>query len=120
MDDILLHLDDCLTRQLDSWPEVKKRFEDLQLIKTRTISSSGLKLQFNPARIVSTAANISKENIFQRPCFLCAENRPKQQMTFDLGDGFDLLVNPFPILKNHCTVVSRTDRKSTRLNSSHL
>lgn len=108
MDDILLHLDDCLTRQLDSWPEVKKRFEDLQLIQTKVISSSGLKLQFNPARIVSTAANISKANISQRPCFLCAENRPKQQMTFDLGDSFDLLVNPFPILKNHFTVVSRT------------
>lgn len=108
MDDILLHLDDCLIRQLDSWPEVKKRFEDLNLIHTKVISSSGLKLQFNPARIVSTAANISKDNISQRTCFLCAENRPKQQLTFNLGDDFDLLVNPFPILKNHFTVVSRT------------
>lgn len=100
----------CLQKQLECWPEARAAFHDLDNVCVRTISSSGLSLQYNPARIGSTAARIDPESVRSRPCFLCAGNRPPQQEAFDLGDGFDLLVNPFPILKEHFTVTSRLHR----------
>ncbi len=63
-----------------------------------------LKLQFNPARIVSTGAKIDKKTLGERPCFLCEQNRPKEQMTKQIDEHFHLLVNPFPILPVHFTI----------------
>lgn len=96
-----------LKKQLECWPEARIAFEALDKLCQRTISSSGLSLQYNPARMGSTAARIDPASIEKRPCFLCSVNRPQQQIASDLGDGYDLLVNPFPILKDHFTVVSR-------------
>lgn len=108
MTEILTHLSDCIRQQLEVWPEAKLSFQALDNVKTRVISSSGLALQFNPARIGSTTAAISREAIRKRKCFLCAESRRQEQISFDLGDGYELLVNPYPILKEHFTVTSRT------------
>lgn len=106
MKQILSNLGECLKRQLAVWPKAEQAFQNLSTVKSRTISSSGLKLQFNPSRIVSTAANISKEGISNRSCFLCEETRPAEQIAYPLEDGYELLVNPFPILKEHFTVIS--------------
>lgn len=108
--ELLANLDYYLKRQLEVWPEARERYDKLQDIQTRQIASSGLSLQYNPSRIVSTGARIDKETIASRPCFLCRDNRPAEQITMDLGDGFDMLVNPFPILREHYTVTSHTHR----------
>lgn len=110
MEDPLKNLGKCLEEQLETWPAARKAFQDLENVRTRRLSSSGLSLQFNPARIVSTAAKVSASDIQQRPCFLCASNRPAEQKATDIGNGFDLLVNPFPILKEHFCIVSREHR----------
>lgn len=110
MENILKNLDRHLEEQLDRWPSCRKAFNNLRRIKTRVISSSGLRLQFNPARIISTTAGIDPSEIAARRCFLCAKNRPKEQQAADLGDGYDLLVNPYPILREHFCVVSRKHR----------
>jgi SpoIID/LytB domain protein len=110
MENILNNLDRHLEEQLDRWPSCRKAFSNLRRIKTRVISSSGLRLQFNPARIISTTAGIDPSEIAARRCFLCAKNRPKEQQAADLGDGYDLLVNPYPILREHFCVVSRKHR----------
>ena len=42
-----------------------------------------------------------------RPCFLCEKNRPEEQITLPFGEGFEILINPFPILPVHFTIPSR-------------
>ena len=69
-----------------------------------------LRVQYNPARMVSTGANIDKASIAARPCFLCAKNRPAEQRSLDLNADFEWLVNPFPILPYHFTIASKTHR----------
>lgn len=110
MDSIFKHLDRYLERQLETWPAARQAFQNLELVQTRTLSSSGLAVQYNPSRIGSTTAKSGAGHVAERPCFLCSANRPQEQDTIDIGDGFDLLVNPFPILREHFCVVSRTHR----------
>ena len=63
-----------------------------------------LTAQWNPARIVSTGANISKQAIEKRPCFLCNCNRPAEQHALPVMGRYQLLINPFPILPKHFTI----------------
>lgn len=90
-------------RQLEMWEDARHRFRDLKHVEVRQLSDQ-LKVQFNPARIVSTGAKIDKHTLGERPCFLCERNRPKEQMTKQIDDHFQLLVNPFPILPIHFTI----------------
>ena len=90
-------------RQLEMWEDARHRFRDLKHVEVRQLSDQ-LKVQFNPARIVSTGAKIDKHTLGERPCFLCERNRPKEQMTKQIDDHFQLLANPFPILPVHFTI----------------
>ena len=90
-------------RQLEMWEDARHRFRDLKHVEVRQLSDQQ-KVQFNPARIVSTGAKIDKHTLGERPCFLCERNRPKEQMTKQIDDHFQLLVNPFPILPVHFTI----------------
>lgn len=94
------------SRQLLIWDDARLRYRQLAGIQTRELASDTLPLrvQYNPARIVSTGADISKKSIEERPCFLCASNRPASQMKRILDGRFELLVNPFPILPMHFTI----------------
>lgn len=93
-------------RQLEVWTDARHRFRDLKHVETRQFSDQ-LKLQWNPARIVSTGAKIDKKTLGERPCFLCDKNRPKEQMSKQIDEKFHLLVNPFPILSVHFTIPAR-------------
>lgn len=93
-------------RQLEVWTDARHRFRDLKHVETRQFSDQ-LKLQWNPARIVSTGAKIDKKTLGERPCFLCEKNRPKEQMSKQIDEKFHLLVNPFPILPVHFTIPAR-------------
>lgn len=93
-------------RQLEVWTDARHRFRDLKHVETRQFSDQ-LKLQWNPARIVSTGAKIDKKTLGERPCFLCDKNRPKEQMPKQIDEKFHLLVNPFPILPVHFTIPAR-------------
>ena len=110
MEELFKHLGDCLEQQLAVWPAAKQAFDNLEQVQTRVLSSSGLALQHNPARIISTTAKVAPAQTTVRPCFLCRENRPVEQLSFDAGDGFELLLNPYPILREHFCVVSRAHR----------
>ena len=98
-------LTDFFHNQLNQWKDVAKRFEELKGVQTREVGSA--LAQFNPARLVSTGAKIDKATLAKRPCFLCEKNRPGEQIVLPFGDGFDILVNPFPILPVHFTIPSR-------------
>ena len=110
MEDILKHLDTCLEEQLQEWPAAREAFNNLEQVQTRVLSSSGLALQHNPARIKSTTAKIKPAEVASRSCFLCEDCRPKEQRSIELDDRFYLLVNPYPILREHYCVVSREHR----------
>ena len=93
-------------RQMEKWADARHRFRDLKHVETHQLSDQ-LKVQWNPARIVSTGAKIDKKTLGDRPCFLCDKNRPKEQISKQIDERFLLLVNPFPILPVHFTIPAR-------------
>ena len=95
-------------RQLEKWDDARRRYDDLRNVKTRelAVGASSIHVQWNPARMVSTGASIDKKVVAERPCFLCEQNRPKEQTKKSVDNHFDLLVNPYPILPVHFTIPS--------------
>ena len=98
--------------QLSRWPLACDNFRALKNVKVRHMNAGGLdvRLQFNPARMVSSAAKLSKEDIARRKCFLCRANRPAEQMMLKFegrkGKKYHILVNPYPIFPDHLVVAS--------------
>lgn len=91
--------------QVSNWELARANFEGLKTVQTKSFSFNDfeIKVQFNPARIVSSGAKVDAKTIAERKCFLCAENRPVQQNGVDAGD-YIVLVNPFPIFPEHFTI----------------
>lgn len=108
---------DFIEIQLSMWPLAKKNYDALAKVERRKLKVNGYDffLQYNPARIVSTGANIEKDNIATRKCFLCRANRPSEQVIGEILPGWELLVNPYPILPIHLTIVSATHRPQRHL-----
>ncbi|MDE7345743.1 MAG: DUF4922 domain-containing protein [Muribaculaceae bacterium] len=98
--------------QLSGWPLARKNYQALGKTERRSMQLGDLTvgIQHNPARIVSTGANTDAKSVAERPCFLCAENRPPQQIGIEIADGWELLINPFPIFPTHFTIVSKHHR----------
>lgn len=98
-----------VARQMAVWPEARQHYRDLRQVAVRPleVDSHTLMAQHNPARMVSTGARIDRRSLRERPCFLCTANRPSEQMRRPIAGDFDVLVNPFPILPTHLTIVSR-------------
>ena len=96
--------------QLSRWPLACDNFRALKNVLVREVEVGGLtvKLQFNPARMISSAAKLSKEEIAARRCFLCRDNRPQEQimLKFDgrKGKKYHILVNPYPIFPDHLVI----------------
>ncbi len=109
-----ISLETFFESQLQEWPTAHQNHEALTRVWCRELASAKLpiplRVQCNPARIVSTGASIDKASIAARPCFLCAQNRPEEQHSLDLNDNFEWLVNPFPILPNHYTIAAKQHR----------
>ena len=98
--------------QLSRWPLACDNYRALKNVQVRETVTGGLpvRLQFNPARIVSSAAKLSKEDIAKRKCFLCRDNRPQEQMMLRFegrkGKKYHILVNPYPIFPDHLVIAS--------------
>ncbi len=96
--------------QLSCWPLACDNFRALKNVRVRDIEVGGLtvKLQFNPARIASSAAKLTKEDIAKRKCFLCRENRPDIQKFIKFegrkGKKYHILINPYPIFPDHLVI----------------
>ncbi|MFV0265940.1 MAG: DUF4922 domain-containing protein [Draconibacterium sp.] len=95
-----------LTAQKEGWPLAAKNFAGLEKVRTRAFNFDDveIKVQFNPERIVSSAAKVDAKSIEARPCFLCSKNRPKEQQGVKIG-AYSVLVNPFPVFSQHFTIV---------------
>lgn len=94
-----------LSSQLVEWPTAADNYDALNRVKVKTVTVGGYpyKVQFNPARIVSTGAKVDKKSITERPCFLCEHNRPDVQRGVEYED-YTVLINPFPIFPRHLTI----------------
>lgn len=95
-----------IDRQLSEWPLAAKNFAALDGVRVKQLDVDGMliKVQFNPARIVSSGAKVDARAVAARPCFLCEGNRPSEQTGIDLDGRYTVLVNPFPIFPRHLTV----------------
>ena len=95
-----------IAQQLATWPMLRNATEMLNKAEYKEFSVKGSKVltQFNPARIVSTAAKVDAASIKARPCFLCAENLPAEEKGIPFGENYVILCNPFPVLKNHLVI----------------
>ena len=93
--------------QLSRWSLACDNYRALKNVRVREMEIGGMnvKLQFNPARIISSAAKLNKEDLAKRKCFLCRDNRPQEQdmLKFEgrKGKKYHILVNLYPIFPEH-------------------
>ena len=99
-------INDFINAQIAEWPTAAGNFEALKGVKVKEVALPGwtVKVQFNPARIVSSAAKVDAKSLKERKCFLCAQNRPDVQRGISWGDKYTILINPFPIFPRHLTI----------------
>ena len=101
-------VNELFEQQLSVWEMARNNFEGLKTVQIREFDFDGfaVKVQFNPARMVSSGAKVDAKTIAQRKCFLCAANRPEVQRGIEWRD-YDILINPFPIFNRHLTIPRR-------------
>ncbi|MDR0233117.1 MAG: DUF4922 domain-containing protein [Dysgonamonadaceae bacterium] len=95
--------------QLNNWELAKNNYKALEQVKEKTLDVNGhrYKVQFNPVRIISSAAKVDPKSIQERKCFLCSENLPAEQKGISFKENYILLVNPFPIFPRHLTIPAK-------------
>lgn len=106
------NLTELFREQLDSWEQARANYEALDRVASKELLVDGFpfKVQFNPARIVSSSAKVDAKSIQERRCFLCKENRPVVQKGLeyindsDTTNPYTVLINPFPIFPKHLTI----------------
>jgi hypothetical protein len=92
--------------QLKNWELARNNYKALEQIKVKIedVNGSRYKVQFNPARIASSAAKVDPKSIRERKCFLCSNNRPPEQKGVPFGKQYTILINPYPIFPRHLTI----------------
>lgn len=105
-------VEELFEQQFATWEQAKNNFDALRDVKVKDLDVDGMhvKVQFNPARMVSSGAKVDAKSIAERKCFLCAANRPEVQKGIAWGeDGkYTILINPFPIFPRHLTIPDNT------------
>lgn len=97
--------------QLSVWQLASSNFRALKTAPSREVDVFGLKcrIQYNPRRVISSTADTSPEAIASRKCFLCADNRPKEQFHLGFegrkGRNYHIQINPYPIFRGHLVIV---------------
>jgi hypothetical protein len=78
-------------------------------VQNRSVALDGfsVRLQFNPARLASSAAKVDAKSIRERKCFLCADRLPAEQRGVAFNEHYVVLCNPFPIFPQHFTIPHR-------------
>ena len=94
-------------QQLATWETARRNYEALAHVQLKEVDVRGVRyrVQFNPARSVSSAARVDDRSLRERRCFLCPANRPAEQQGIPFRGHYQLLLNPFPIFPRHLTIV---------------
>ena len=92
--------------QLLNWELARNNYKALEQVKEKTllVDNQEYKVQFNPARIISTSAKVDAHSIKERKCILCAKNRPTEQKGIPFKEHYIILINPYPIFPRHLTI----------------
>lgn len=100
--------EELISEQLSSWELARNNYAQLGRVRIKELSFDGFSVfvQFNPERIRSSAAKVDAKSIGERPCFLCAANRPPEQKGIAVDNNMVILINPFPIFPRHLTIPS--------------
>lgn len=100
---------DLLAKQLVTWPLAKQNYQALERVRVKSFDMGGftLRVQYNPARAVSTGAKVDARSLQARPCFLCPEHLPVEQERLPFGFHYLVLCNPYPIFPQHFTIPTR-------------
>jgi hypothetical protein len=95
-----------LQHQQATWELLRTGYSSLRSVRTKAFDFDGfhIKVQFNPGRMVSTAAKVDAHSIRERKCFLCTENLPPDQRAVLHDRAYLVLCNPFPIFPEHFTI----------------
>lgn len=95
-------------QQRATWKLADRGYASLAEVQLRSFSLNGstIRVQFNPGRFKSSSAKVDAQSIRERACFLCVGSLPEEQRSVPFGDGYMLLVNPFPIFPEHFTIPS--------------
>lgn len=95
-----------LAQQRINFPLAAKFYDSLDGVQEKVFSIDGtaVRVQFNPARIQSSAAKVDEKSISERKCFLCSAHLPTEQKGLPFGKEYMILVNPFPIFPEHFTI----------------
>ena len=101
-----------LAQQQKTWPMLRAGTAALAAAQYRSLQVNGSEViaQYNPQRLVSTAAQVDARSIRARRCFLCAEHLPLEERGLAWGEDFVILCNPFPVLPNHLVISARYHR----------
>lgn len=107
-----------LTNQLASWEMARNNYAALSGVRVKELNVNGIpyKVQFNPARIISSGAKVDTKSIKARKCFLCSANLPPEQKGVPFEGHYNILVNPFPIFPRHLTI-PETEHVEQRITS---
>ena len=95
-----------LKQQKSVWSLLRDNYEGLNSVKIREFEFEDftVKVQFNPARIKSSAAKVDKKSIQSRKSFLRVENLPPEQKGILFDEEYLILCNPYPIFPEHFTI----------------
>ena len=102
-----------IENQVNSWELAKENYRTLEVYRKqmKEIKLYDENVHFfmtahvfhNPKRILSATAQTDAASIHARPCFLCQNNRPKEQGFITYKD-YQILLNPYPIFNPHLTI----------------
>ena len=102
-----------IEKQVNSWELAKENYRALEVYRKqmKEIKLYNENVHFfmtahvfhNPKRILSATAQTDAASIHARPCFLCQNNRPKEQDFITYKD-YQILLNPYPIFNPHLTI----------------
>lgn len=95
-------------RQIQEFPLARNNFQALEQVICRDIPFRHflMRIQYNPARIISTNAKTDQATLRERPCFLCPSHMPEEQKGIPYREKYNIYINPYPIFHEHYTVPS--------------
>lgn len=98
---------DLFAEQEASWLQLRRGYQALEAAEVRVVDCPGftLKAQWNPKRIINSAARVDPVSIRARPCFLCCKNLPEAQRAILYRKEYVVLCNPAPVFMPHYTIV---------------
>ena len=97
---------ELLSEQKKTWDALQEGYELFENVKQRDLPCRGfsVSLQYNPGRIKSSTANVTKEVTNERPCFLCLDRLPAGQKGILYRGEYLILCNPMPVFPSHFTI----------------